>query len=442
MARKDFRARDGRFIRVGASSPEGRFVHVLVLGAGVVGVAAAWYLAKAGHTVTVLDRQPGPALETSFANGGQISASHAEPWANPGTPFKAMKWLGREDAPLVFRWRRWDPALWSWGLRFLANCSETRARINTERTLRVAMYSRAQLRLLREETGLQYDQRTAGILHVYRDPAEFAQARGAAALMAAHGLTRQDCTPDECVRIEPALADIRRELAGGLYSPDDESGDAHRFTVALAALAAERGVVFRHGVSIRGLVADAGRIAGVATDQGLVTADGYVLALGSFSVPVARSVGLALPIYPAKGYSATLPITNPAAAPTVSITDDENKLVFSRLGERLRIAGTAELAGWDRSMTKSRAEAVVRKGRSLFPHAGDYAAAELWAGLRPVTPDSVPILGRTRFANLWLDTGHGTLGWTMSCGSGRVIADLVSGRSPEIDLSGLELDRF
>lgn len=417
-------------------------MHVLVLGAGVVGVAAAWYLAKAGHVVTVLDRQPGAGLETSYANGGQIAASHAEPWANPATPLKAVKWLGREDAPLVFRWRRWDPALWAWGLRFLANCTEGRARANTERTLRVALYSRAQLGLLRAETGIAYDQRCEGILHVYRDAAEFAQARRAAAVMARHGLDRRDCTPDDCVRIEPALADVRHELAGGLFSPDDESGDAHRFTTALAALAAGRGVAFRHGVSIRGLRAEAGRITGVETDQGVVAADAYVLALGSFSGPVARSVGLDLPVYPAKGYSATIAVTDPAAAPTVSITDDENKLVFSRLGERLRIAGTAELAGWDRTMTRGRAEVVVRKARALFPRAGDYATAELWAGLRPVTPDSVPILGRSPFANLFLDTGHGTLGWTMSCGSGRVIADLVSGRRPEIDMDGLGLERF
>lgn len=412
------------------------------MGAGVVGVATAWYLAKAGHAVTVVDRQPGPGLETSYANGGQISASHAEPWANPATPMKALRWLGREDAPLVFRWRRRDPALWLWGLRFLRNCTAARARINTERTLRLALYSRGQINALREETGIDYDQQCEGILHVYRDGTELAHARRAAEWMANFGLARRECTPADCVRIEPALAQVRGQLAGGLFSPDDQSGDAHKFTVGLAQLAAGLGVVFRHRVSILGLVAEAGRLTGVATDQGLLKAEAYVLALGSFSPLVARSIGLDLPIYPAKGYSATVPITDPAAAPTVSITDDENKLVFSRLGQRLRIAGTAELAGWDNSVVPARAKAVVRKGRDLFPGAGDYDRAELWAGLRPVTPDSVPIVGPTPFANLWLNTGHGTLGWTMSCGSGKVVADLIAGRPPDIEMAGLGLDRF
>lgn len=415
---------------------------VLVMGAGVIGTAAAWYLAKAGHEVTVIDRQPGAGLETSFANGGQISASHAEPWANPATPGKALKWLGREDAPLVFRWRRWDPPLWAWGLRFLTNCTERRTKINTERTLRVALYSRRMLAELRAETGIQYDQRQDGILHIYRDPTEYAHAQRAADVMAAHGLARLSKTPAECLALEPALEAVRPQLAGGLFSPDDESGDAHKFTVGLAALCVEHGVAFRYGITIHGLVRDAGRVAGVVTDHGTLTADAYLLALGSWSPRLAAGVGLHLPVYPAKGYSATVTVDDPAGAPTVSITDDENKLVYSRLGERLRCAGTAELAGWNPSLTESRTRALVDKARNLFPRAGDFDAATLWAGLRPVTPDSVPLLGATPLANLWLDTGHGTLGWTMSCGSGRVLADLMSGRRPQIDTAGLGLDRF
>jgi D-amino-acid dehydrogenase len=350
--------------------------------------------------------------------------------------------MGREDAPLVFRWRRWDPPLWAWGLRFLANCTARRAKINTERTLRLALYSRGALAELRAETGIAYDQRLEGILHIYRDRREYAHALHAAELMAKFGLPRQAKTPADCVAIEPALGQVGDQLAGGLFSPDDESGDAHKFTVALAGMAAARGVDYRTGMTIRGLMLEAGRITGVATDQGTLTADAYLLAAGSWSPRLAADIGLRLPIYPAKGYSATVPITDGGKAPSVSITDDENKMVYSRLGERLRCAGTAELAGWNPAMTETRAQALVAKARGLFPRAGDFAAAELWAGLRPVTPDSVPILGPTPIANLWLDTGHGTLGWTLSCGSGRLIADLMSGRRPEIDALGLGLERF
>jgi D-amino-acid dehydrogenase len=417
-------------------------VKVLVLGAGVVGVTTAWYLAKAGHEVAVIDRQPGAGLETSFANGGQISPCHAEPWANPATPKTAMKWMGREDAPLAFRWQRWDPALWAWGTRFLLNCTASRARLNTDRTLRVAIYSRACLQSLRAETGIEYDQKTQGILHVYRDPQSFEHALGASDLMTRLGLTRQVTSADEALALEPALAAVHAELAGGIYTPGDESGDAHRFTQNLARLCAEKGVTFHYGTKILGLELEAGRLAAVATDKGRLRADAFVMALGSWSPKLARQVGLNLPIYPAKGYSATLAVTDAAKAPTIAITDDEHKLVYSRLGDRLRCAGTAELAGWNLRMDPERAAIVTEQSRSLFPGAGDFDKADLWCGLRPVTPDSVPILGRTRIANLFLNTGHGTLGWTMSCGSARVLADLISDRPPDIDMSGLGLDRF
>ncbi len=414
----------------------------MVLGAGVVGVTTAWYLAKAGHEVVVVDRQPGAGLETSFANGGQISPCHAEPWANPSTPLKALRWMGVEDAPLVFRWRRWDPPLWAWSTRFLLNCPAGRARVNTDRTLRVAIYSRGCLQALRRETGIEYDQKTLGILHVYRDPHEFGHAVAAADLMGKFGLRRQVKTPDEAVAIEPALAAVHSQLAGAIFTPDDESGDAHKFTRKLAALCAERGVTFHYGTRIHGFEWSAGRIGAISTDRGRLRADAYVLALGSWSPQMARQVGLELPIYPAKGYSATLPVAEGAEAPCVSITDDEHKMVYSRLGDRLRCAGTAELAGWNDAMTRIRAEALVAHAKALFPRAGDFAEAELWAGLRPVTPDSVPILGPTRIDNLFLNTGHGTLGWTMSCGSGKVLADLISGRPADIDMTGLGLERF
>ena len=417
-------------------------MRVVVVGAGVVGTAAAWFLSKAGHEVTVVERREGAGLETSFANGGQVSACHAEPWANPGTPRKIMKWLGREDAPLLFRWNRWDPALWLWGLRFLANCTAGRAAVNTERTLRIAVYSRHCLQDLRAETGLAYDQRSKGILHVYRDGAEFEHACRAAEVMRRHGLARLVQTPAECVAIEPALRSVADRLAGGIHTPDDESGDAHKFTAGLAGLAAANGVDFRFGTTVLGLAREGSRISGVVTDRGTVSGDAYLLAAGSWSPLLARALGIRLPIVPAKGYSLTVPVAGHAGAPTVSITDDENKMVYSRLGDRLRVAGTAEMAGLDPSLNPGRLRVLLDKAQRLFPDGGDFAQAEPWAGLRPVTPDSVPILGATPLRNLWLDTGHGTLGWTMSCGSGKVLADLISGRQPEIDVTGLGLDRF
>lgn len=416
-------------------------VRVLVLGAGVVGTAAAWYLTKAGHEVTVVDRQPGPGMETSFANGGQVSPCHAEPWANPGVLPKVLKWLGRTDAPLLFRWGRWDPELWAWGLRFLLNCPAAPTARNMERALRVALYSRACLRELRAETGIAYDQRSAGILHVYRDGREFEHACAAAGLMREWGLERQIKDHAGCIETEPALAPVAHQLAGGILTPGDESGDAHKFTSALAALAAEKGVTFRYGTTIRALIHDGRRIAVADSDQGPLTADAFVLAAGSYSPLLARPLGLNLPIVPAKGYSITLPADGPAA-PFVSITDDEHKMVYSRLGDRLRCAGTAEMTGYDTRLTEARWQLIRRHAQELFPQAGDFTKAEPWTGLRPVTPDSVPLLGGTPYVNLFLDTGHGTLGWTMACGSGRMLADLVSGRQPEIDTAGLGLDRF
>ncbi|WP_404385759.1 D-amino acid dehydrogenase [Caenispirillum salinarum] len=422
---------------------------VLVLGAGVVGTTAAYYLAKAGHAVTVIDRQPGPGLETSLANGGQISASHVEPWASPATLWKALKWLGDPDAPLVFRWARWDPALWAWLARFLRNCTPGRERLNTERALRIALYSRASLKALREETGISYDERLQGILHVFRSEKDLAEGHHMADQARANGLESRVLDRADMLSTEPALTHVADDLTGAIHFPEDESGDAHLFTVRLAEMAKALGVEFRFGVSVQGLETDRAnrRITGVRTDAGVLTADRYVLALGSYSPFVARTAGLKLPVYPAKGYSITVPVAEPGAgnapgAPTVSVIDGSYKMVYSRLGDRLRCAGTAELAGWDQTLRERRAETIVRHARKLFPKAGDFDHAERWCGLRPKTPDSVPILGRTPWENLVLDTGHGVLGWTMSVGSARVIADLVSGREPEIDIRGLGLDRF
>ncbi len=419
-----------------------RDVKIIVLGAGVIGTTVAWYLNRDGHEVTVLDRQGGAGLETSFANGGQISACHAEPWANPTVLPKLARWLGREDAPLLFRWNRWDPALWAWGIRFLSNCTGKRARINTERTLRVALYSRACLQAIRAETGLSYDEQTRGILHFYRDGPQFDHARKAAAVMRAGGLPRFEKTPAECLEIEPALATVAGGLAGGIYTPDDESGDAYKFTVGLAERAAAAGVTFETGVTISAILGEGDRVTGIATDRGVRRADAYVLALGSYSPLFTRSLGFSLPIVPAKGYSITVPVGDHTGAPTVSITDDEHKIVYSRLGQRLRVAGTAEMAGWNTAPGPRRTKVLEDLARATFPDGGDYDRAEPWTGLRSVTPDSVPLLGPTPYGNLWLDTGHSTLGWTMACGSGKVVADLISGRTPEIATDGLTLSRF
>jgi len=417
-------------------------VKIVVIGAGVVGTAAAWYLTGEGHEVEILERREAAGLETSFANGGQISPCHAEPWANPTVLPKILHWLGREDAPLLMRWRRWDPELWAWGLSFLANCTPGRAKLNTERALRLALYSRQSLRDLRDQTKIAYDQRTEGILHIYRDAREFAHASATAGMMLDHGLERLVKTPAECARIEPALASFAPALAGGIFTPGDESGDAHRFTQALAALAAARGARFRWNVAVRGLRRDGDRIDGLVTDSGTIEADAYVLATGCVSPALVRPLGLRLPIVPAKGYSITVPVDTHLGAPTVSITDDEHKIVYSRLGERLRVAGTAEMTGFDLTLTPSRVAAITARAREMFPDGGDYSRAEPWTGLRPTTPDGVPLIGATPFRNLWLNTGHGTLGWTMACGSGRLLADLIAGRRPDIDPAGLGMERL
>ncbi len=418
-----------------------RRVKVIVLGAGVAGVTTAYYLLERGHEVEVLDRQPGPALETSFANGGQVSVSHTRPWATPYTPLKILRWLGRENSPLLFR-MRFDPMLWRWGARFLRNCTQARVKVNVERALRVALYSRHCFAELREATGIEYQHRRRGILHFFENPREFARHRQVAGDMARYGLEQQVRDPAGCIAIEPALAPFEKKLAGGLYSPNDESGDAYLFSCRLAEICAERGGIFRWGAAIGQFRSKGGRILGVEINQGLATADAYVLALGSYSPLLLRPLGIYAPIYPTKGYSVTLPIKDASKAPKVSLTDDGNKLVFSRLGNRLRVAGTAEMTGYDTSLNTKRTRFILERTFELFAGCGDPAEAVLWTGLRSKTPDSAPIIGQTPYPNLVTNTGHGALGWTMSCGSGKAVAALVSGDKPEISLHGLGVDRF
>ncbi len=412
-------------------------MRVMVLGAGVVGTASAWYLARAGHEVTMVERQGAAGLETSFANGGQISVSHAEPWANPGAPAKLWEWLGREDAPLLFRLRG-DARQWAWGLRFLFECLPFRTRENIRQILALSLYSLGELQSLRRDTGIQYDQLARGILNFYTDDEEFERAVEQAELMHQFGCDRDVKTAAECIVIEPALRHAADRIVGGTYTATDESGDARKFTQGLAQLAAAQGVRFLYGRTIKRLEAERRRILSVvlANAEGgddRISADAYVVALGSYSPLVLRSVGISIPVYPLKGYSITVPLEAGDEAPTVSLTDDSHKLVFSRLGDRLRVAGTAELNGYNTDVNDMRCQAIVRRTFDLFPSAGHPERAEFWTGLRPAMPSNVPVVGRTRYANLFLNTGHGTLGWTMACGSGRAIADIVSGRQPEPD---------
>ena len=397
---------------------------MVILGAGVVGVAAAWYLRLAGHDVQVLDRREGPGLETSFANGGQISADHAAPWAKPGVPLQALKWMLREDAPLLFRLRA-DPAQWRWALQFLRNCTAARFRANAAQLTRLGSYSRALLRELRAETGIEYDHLARGILVLYTGERGFEPGWK---------------TPEECVAIEPAVASMKHLLNGGRYVPGDESGDAYKFTVELAKLSAQRGVRFDFETDIGSFSVEDRKISGVSIrgkdgKPETLRGDAYVLALGSYSPLFARPLGIDLPIYPLKGYSVTMPVKNPAAAWTVSLSDEAHKLVFARLGDRLRIAGTAELNGYNTEINQVRCQAIVKRTMELFPDAGDPGQAQYWAGLRPATPSNIPCIGRTKYPNLYLNTGHGTLGWTHACGSGRILADIVGGRKPEVDFA-------
>ena len=414
---------------------------VIVLGGGVIGVASAYYLAGAGHEVVLLDRQVGPALETSFANAGEVSPGYSSPWAAPGIPIKALAWLFARHRPLFIRPRP-DLRMIRWGLKMLQNCNAETYKLNKSRMVPLAEYSRDLLRALRAEAGISYDERSQGTLQLFRSQKLLDSTDKDVAILAELGVPHELLDAEGCIRHEPALALVREKFVGGLRLPGDETGDCFKFTNALAALCRQLGVEFRYGVTINGLVAEGDRIAGVDTDAGTVAGDAYVMALGSYSPLLLRRVGIRVPIYPVKGYSITVPITDPAGAPESTVMDETHKVAITRLGDRIRVGGMAELDGYNTTLRPARRATLEHVVSDLYPRGGDVARASFWTGLRPMTPDGPPVIGRAKYGNLFLNTGHGTLGWTMACGSGRVLADLISGTTPEIDASGLSIERY
>ncbi len=413
---------------------------VIVLGAGVIGTTTAYYLARSGAEVTVIDRQPAPAMETSQANAGQVSPGYSTPWAAPGIPVKAIKWMFQRHAPLAIRP---DGSLWQlrWMASMLRNCTSERYAVNKERMMRVAEYSRTCLQDLRAETGIAYEERTGGTLQVFRSQAQLDAVHRDIAVLEECGVPYQLFDRDGLAGVEPGLAHTRDRLVGGLRLPNDETGDCQLFTTRLADKAVALGVEFRFGQAVEALVAEGGRIGGVRVGGELLTADRYVLAFGSYSRDFLAPLGLDLPVYPVKGYSLTVPLTDETLAPRSTVLDETYKIALTRFDQRIRVGGMAELGGFDLRLNPRRRETLEMVTRDLFP-GGDLPAATFWTGLRPMTPDSTPILGGTRYGNLFLNTGHGTLGWTMACGSGRLVTDLVLGRTPDISTAGLGVDRY
>jgi D-amino-acid dehydrogenase len=414
---------------------------IAILGSGVIGVTSAWYLSQQGHEVTVIDRQPEPALETSFANAGQISPGMSAPWAGPDTPRKAIVWLLMRHSPLVVG-PLLDPALMDWVVRFLANCNHTAYARNKGRMVRLAEYSRDQFRDLRAATGITYDDAQRGLLQLFRTQKQADGATGDTRVLEELGVPYELLDRAGCAAQEPGLAAVSEKFVGGLKLPGDETGDARLFTQRLAKLAEQAGVTFRFDTHIRALHTEAGRIAGVQTDQGSITADSYIMALGSYSPLLLKKIGIRLHVYPVKGYSITVPVTEEKIAPVSTVMDETFKVAITRLGSRIRVGGTAELGGWSTRLREVRRGTLVHSLTDLFPGAGDVAQASFWTGLRPMTPDGPPVIGSTKYQNLWLNTGHGTLGWTMACGSAALLADLIAGRTPAIEHADLGLSRY
>lgn len=413
---------------------------ITILGAGVIGVTSAYYLAKAGHEVTVLDRQSGPALETSFANAGEVSFGYCSPWAAPGIPQKALKWIFMEHAPLILRPKLNGPML-SWMLQMLRNCTADRYALNKSRMLRLADYSRLALAEVRAETNVDYNQRMQGTLQLFRTQAQLDASAKDVKALAADGIPFEVLDPAGCIRVEPALAHVREKIVGGLLTPKDETGDCFKFTNLLAEKAVSLGVRFVWGVNIKALDVEGGEVRGVFTDSGLISSDAVVVAMGSYSPLLVKPHGIRLPVYPVKGYSLTIPIINESRAPESTVMDETYKIAITRLGDRIRVGGMAEISGYTNDLGQARRRTLEHSVTDLFP-GGDVSKATFWSGLRPMTPDGTPVIGATKVRNLFLNTGHGTLGWTMSCGSAKVLADIVSGKQADIETKDLAAARY
>jgi D-amino-acid dehydrogenase len=415
---------------------------VLVLGSGVIGVTTAYQLAKRGHEVAVVDRRNGSAAECSFANGGQLSYAHVEPWASPSVLPKLPKWLLSKNSPLVFHFRA-DMAMWKWALQFLSNCTSEKARESTINMMRLALYSKQCFAELESETAIKYSKISKGTLHTFKNEelmqGNIAQAEFQKTLGCDYKVLNSRA---ECEALEPSLKYSPSDIIGGLYFPVDETGDVYEFSQNLSHMLTDKGVQFHCGATIKNILTDSEKITGVETDKGILTADKYVVCMGASSPLLLKKIGVHLPIYPMKGYSISIDIKNMEKTPEVGITDQSNKIVFSRLGNILRVAGTAEFAGYDDSITAGRIETLKRMTKESFPDSGDIDNAKPWACLRPSTPDGSPIIGGTKYNNLFLNTGHGTLGWTLSCGSAKAAVEILEGKVPEIDLNGLMIDRF
>ena len=416
-------------------------MHVAVLGSGVIGTTIAYYAAKAGHEVTVVDRQPGPALETSCANAGEVSPGYSAPWAGPGIPVKAIKWMLMTHSPLVI-WPLFDPAMWRFGVRMLANCTERAYRLNKNRMVPIAEYSRDCLKALRAETGIAYDERTQGTLQLFRTQKQLDGVGKDIEILREYGVPFEVLDRAGFCRVEPALVHTQEKFVGALRLPGDETGDCFKFTNRLAEMAEALGARFRFNTRIDALSAINGKVDAIRLDGGTLEADAYVCALGSYSPLLLAPIGIDIPVYPVKGYSITVPIVDAAHAPESTIMDETHKVAVTRLGDHIRVGGTAELAGYSLKLREARRATLEHVVTDLFPRGGDLGKATFWCGLRPMTPDGTPIIGPTKYPNLYLATGHGTLGWTMAAGTGRVMADLLSGRQPKIELSGLTVARY
>ena len=415
-------------------------MRVVVLGSGVVGVTSAYYLARAGHEVTVIDREAGPALETSFANAGQISPGYAAPWAAPGVPLKAVKWMFQKHAPLAIRLDGTQFQLqWMW--QMLQNCTSARYAVNKGRMVRLAEYSRDCLQALRAETGIQYEGRTGGTLQLFRTQQQLDGAAKDIAVLEEANVPYELLMPADLARAEPALAATSHKLTGGLRLPGDETGDCQLFTTRLAALAEQLGVKFRYNTPIDALAMEGDRIAGVKCGNDMVRADSFIVALGSYSTKFLSDI-VKIPVYPLKGYSITAPIVDAKSAPVSTVLDETYKIAITRFDDRIRVGGMAEIVGFDKKLKQARRETLEMCVNDLFPGGGDTSKATFWTGLRPMTPDGTPIVGRTPVSKLFLNTGHGTLGWTMSCGSGQLLADLISGKQPAIRADDLSVHRY